>query len=334
MNMKSAIARGGAGLDGIEVREALVPEPRSGEALVRLNAATLNFRDLLFAKGLLGDAMTKQPEYVPLSCAAGEVVAVGAGVDRVAVGDRVSPTFIQDVVRGDQITGDEMLGGTADGVARQFGAFPAGALCRIPDELGDLEAAALPCAGLTAWSALFGPRPIQADEWVLLQGTGGVSVAALQWAKAAGAKVAIISSSDRKLARARALGADVTVNYCTTADWAGAVRLALGGAYVDIAVDVVGTGQLQAAASLLSRDGVVAAVGMLNGTFSWGQEIGKSIFPIAVGSRDQHEAMLAFAAKSAVRPVVDLVYDLDRLQDAFRRQENGEFFGKIGVNLS
>jgi NADPH:quinone reductase-like Zn-dependent oxidoreductase len=333
MTMKAAYGRGGAGIESFEVREVRRPSPGPGEALVRLRAATLNFRDLLFAKGLLGPDMTRQPEYVPLSCAAGEVVAVGEGVERVQAGDRVNPTFMQGLTSGDQTTAAHMLGGTADGVARNYGVFPAGSLCRIPDELGDLEAATLPCAGLTAWSAVFGPRPLKAGEWVLVQGTGGVSLAALQWAKAAGGKVVITSSSDAKLHRAKAMGADVALNYRTTPDWAAAAREALGGRGVDIVVDVVGTGQLSASASLLEEGGIIAAVGMLEGTFSWGQEIGKSIVPIAVGSRDQHEAMLAFAAEHAIRPAVDVVYDLARLQDALRHLESGRFFGKVGVNL-
>jgi NADPH:quinone reductase-like Zn-dependent oxidoreductase len=330
--MKAAFAKGGAGLEAIEIKDVPVPEPGPGEALVWLKAATLNHRDLLFSKGAL-KGMTKEPAYVPLSCAAGEVVRVGDGVDRVRPGDRVNPTFIQGVTSGDQKTSPDMLGGTADGVARQYGVFPAGSLCKIPDELGDLEAATLPCAGVTAWNALFGPRPLQPGEWVLAQGTGGVSLAALQWAKAAGAHVVITSSSDAKLSRARALGADVTVNYRTQPDWAESVRAKLGGDGIDIVVDVVGTGELAASARLLNAGGVIAAIGMLDGTFSWGQEIGKTIAPIGVGSRDQHEAMLGFAARHAIRPVVDAVYDLARLGDALRHLESGQFFGKVGVNL-
>jgi NADPH:quinone reductase-like Zn-dependent oxidoreductase len=332
MKTRTAIAKGGAGIDAVEIREADVPAPGPGEALVRLKAATLNFRDLLFAKGIL-PGLTKQPGYVPLSCAAGEVVAVGDGVDRVRPGDRVNPTFYQGLDSGDQPMTPNMLGGSADGVARNYGVFPAGSLCRIPDELGDLEAATLPCAGLTAWTAVFGPRPLQPGEWVLVQGTGGVSLAALQWAKGAGANVVVTSSSDAKLNRARAMGADVTVNYRTTPNWAEAARAKLGGEGVDIVVDVVGTGQLQASAGLLNEGGIIAAVGMLEGTFSWGQEIGKPIVAISVGSRDQHEAMLAFAARHAIRPVVDVVYDLDRVRDAMRHLESGQFFGKVGVNL-
>jgi NADPH:quinone reductase-like Zn-dependent oxidoreductase len=329
--MKTAIARPGAGIDAVTVTDAPIPVAGPGEALVRLHAATLNFRDLLFIKGIL-TGMTREPDYVPLSCATGTVVAIGAGVDRVAVGDRVNPMFFQQVTSGDAGSA-WMLGGSTDGVARQYGAFPAGSLCKVPDELGDLEAATLACAGLTAWSALFGDRPIRPGEWVLAQGTGGVSLAALQWAKAAGAKVAITSSSDAKLARAKAMGADVIVNYRTSPDWAEAVRQAIGGNHVAILIDVAGASQLEASAGLLADDGILAAIGMLDGDFSWGREIGKPIVPISVGHRDQHEAMLAFAAAHSIRPVVDIVYDLDRIQDALRHLESGAFFGKVGVNL-
>ncbi|MET0270909.1 MAG: NAD(P)-dependent alcohol dehydrogenase, partial [Sphingomonas sp.] len=197
--MQRAVAVGGDGIDGIRIETADLPVAGPGEALVRLTAATLNYRDLLFARGSLS-GLTKEPDYVPLSCGAGEVVGVGADVHRVAAGDRVSPIFALGWVDGPSPT-MEMLGGSVDGTARRYAAFPAESLVRIPDTLGDLDAATLPCAGLTAWNALFQHRPIRAGEWVLTQGTGGVSIAALQFAKAAGAKVAITSSSDAKLAR-------------------------------------------------------------------------------------------------------------------------------------
>jgi NADPH:quinone reductase-like Zn-dependent oxidoreductase len=336
--MLSAVAVGGQGIDGIEVRETAVPEPGDGEALLRLKAASLNFRDLLFVTGRLPN-MTKQPNYVPLSDACGEVVAVGKGVTRVRPGDRVQPIFALGWLEGRQPTMD-MLGGFADGTARQFACFPAESLVKVPDTLGDLEAATLTCAGLTAWNALFQPRPLQAGEWILCQGTGGVSLAALQFAKAAGACVAITSSSDAKLARARALGADITVNYRTEPDWAAAVRRKLGEAQdgrggVDIIVDVVGASQVESAAALLNPDGVIAAIGMLGSEFSWGftDVDGHPVARISVGNRDEHEAMLAFLQRHALRPVIDAVYDLTRLRDAYRHLESGRFFGKIGVNL-
>jgi NADPH:quinone reductase-like Zn-dependent oxidoreductase len=331
--MLSAVTVGGSGIEALEVRSVPVPNPAAGEALVRLKAATLNYRDLAFVTGRLPN-MTKQPDYVPLSCATGEVVAVGEGVDRVKPGDRVSPLFALGWLEGRQPT-MAMLGGFADGVARQFASFPAESLCAVPDALGDLDAATLPCAGLTAWNALFQPRPLQPGEWILCQGTGGVSLAALQFAKAAGGNVAMTSSSDAKLARARALGADVTVNYRTEPDWTTAIRRQLGGKGVDIIVDVVGASEVETNAALLNDGGVIAAIGMLGSEFSWGfvEVGGHPVARISVGNRVEHEAMLAFCARRAIRPVVDVVYDLARLQDAYRHLESAEFFGKIGVNL-
>jgi NADPH:quinone reductase-like Zn-dependent oxidoreductase len=226
-----------------------------------------------------------------------------------------------------------MLGGPVDGVARNYAVFDAESLCLIPDAIGELEAATLPCAGLTAWTAVFGARPAKAGEWVLVQGTGGVALAALQWAKAAGANIIITSSSDAKLNRARALGADITINYRTTPDWAGAARAALGGKGVDIVVDVVGEAEIENCARAVADGGIISAVGQLRGGRSWGKEVGKPVIPVIVGNREQHEAMLAFCAKHRIRPMVDVVYDLDRLAEAMRLLESGGFFGKIAINL-
>ena len=212
--------------------------------------------------------------------------------------------------------------------------FPVDGLCLLPDELGDLEAATLPCAGLTAWSALFGQRPLQAGEWIATHGTGGVSMAAVQWAKTAGANVVITSSSDAKLKRARCYGADITINYRSESDWAAAARRQLGGKGVDIVVDNAGGTQLQASGQLLNDGGLIAAIGMLDGEFSRGKDPGgKQMVAITVGNRDQHEAMLAFAARHRIHPVIDVVYDLSRLGAAMRHHESGRFFGKVGVNL-
>lgn len=329
--MRSVSAKAGAGIEGLSFHEVTVPAPGPGEVLVELRTATINFRDLLILRGMLPGA--KEPEYVPLSDAAGVAVSVGSDVERAKLGDRVNPLFAQGWLTGPIPTG-AMLGGPVDGVARQFAVFDAQGLCVIPDQLGDLEAATLPCAGLTAWSALFGPRPVQPGDWILLQGTGGVSLAALQWAKAAGANVVITSSSDAKLRRAQSLGADIAINYRTTADWAAAARDAVGANGVDIVVDVVGESQLDACARTLGENGVIAAVGQLMGAASWGKDVGKPVFPIAIGNRDQHDAMLAFCVRHAIRPVVDAVYELPRLSDALRLMESGSAFGKIAINLA
>jgi NADPH:quinone reductase-like Zn-dependent oxidoreductase len=330
--MKVARVRGGAGIDAMTVTQEAIPEAGAGEALVRLTAATLNFRDLIMVKGLI-PGIWKEPELIPLSCSAGEVVAVGSGVTRVKVGDRVTPIFAQGWLSGTQST-PTMLGGSVDGVARQYACFDAESLCHLPDEMGDFDGATLACAALTAWSALTQYRAIQPGEWVLAHGTGGVSIAALQLAKAMGAQVALTSSSDTKLHRARALGADVTVNYRSHPDWAGALRAALGSAQIANVIDTVGAVQFDDNASLLLPDGQISAIGMLGSDFSWSrQNPGISLAPISVGNRDQHEAMTAFMVRHRIRPVVDVVYDLTRIQDAYRHLESGKFFGKIGLCL-
>ena len=329
---KVARVLSGKGIETLTVTDAPIPEPGPGEALVRLHAATLNFRDLIMAKGLI-PGIAKEPDLVPLSCGAGEVVGVGSGVTRVKVGDRVTPIFTLGNIRGEQ-TSYEMLGGSVDGVARQYAVFPAESLVLNPDELGDLEAATLTCAALTSWSALTAFRPTQKGEWILAHGTGGCSIAALQFAKAMGCQVAITSSSDRKLNRAKSLGADVTINYKTTPNWADAVRRAIGGNKVANVVDTVGAVQFDDNASLLADGGQLSAIGMLGSDFSWTRQNPEvKLAPISVGNRDQHEAMIAFIALHRIKPVVDVVYDLDRIQDAYRCAEANQFFGKVGVNL-
>ncbi len=330
--MKQAVLQSGKGIETIAIREVAVPQPGPGEALVRLHAATLNFRDIIMAKGLI-PGIAKEPELVPLSCAAGVVESVGDGVTRVRPGDRVSPLFAIGWLSGPQGTAT-MLGGSIDGVARQYAVYPAESLVHNPDELGDLEAATLACAALTSWSALTAFRPTAAGEWILAHGTGGVSIAALQFAKAMGVNVIITSSSDAKLARAKSYGADVTINYRTTPGWADAIRDAIGGAKVANVIDTVGATQFDDNASLLVDGGQISAIGMLGSAFSWTrQDAGVNLAPVGVGNRDQHEAMLRLIVEHRIRPVVDVVYDLDRIQDAYRTLESGSFFGKVGVSL-
>lgn len=330
--MKQARVLTGKGIDAILVEDVAIPRPGSGEALVRLKAATLNFRDLIVAKGLI-PYIGREPDGVPCSCSAGEVVAVGDGVTRVAIGQRVIPIFSPGWIDGPSPTKD-MLGGSADGVARQYGVFPAESLSAIPDELGDLEAATLTCAALTAWAALTQFRTTAPGDWILAHGTGGVSIAALQFAKAMNAQVIVTSSSDAKLARARALGADMTVNYRTSTDWAAEIRSAIGDCAVANVIDTVGATQFDDNVSLLAKGGQLSAIGMLGSDFSWGREAeGVSVKPIAVGNRTQHEAMTAFIVAHRIRPIVDAVYDLERIRDAYRHLESGRFFGKVGLNL-
>lgn len=331
--MKQASVASGKGVDTISVREVPVPRPGPGQALIRIRAATLNFRDLIVAKGLI-PGLGKEPEVVPLSCCAAEVVEVAEDVGRVRAGERVVPIFAPFWLTGAE-PDPRMLGGPIDGVARQYAVFDAEALCPLPDELGDLEGATLACAALTAWSALTAFRPTGEGDWVLAHGTGGVSIAALQLAKAMGAKVAITSSSDAKLARAASHGADLCINYKATPDWAAEIRRALGDRAVANVVDTVGAVQFDDNVSLLREGGQLSAIGMLGSDFSWSRmgEAGVNLAPIGVGNREQHEAMTRFIVAHRIRPVVDVVYDIERLADAYRHLESGAFFGKVGVNL-
>lgn len=330
--MKQARLESGKGIDAITITDAPIPEPGPGEALVRIKAATLNFRDIIMAKALI-PGIAKEPDLVPLSCSAGEVVSIGDGVNRVAPGDRVTPIFTLGWISGEQNSYD-MLGGSVDGVARQYAVFPADSLAHLPDQLGDLEGATLTCAALTSWSALTAFRPTQAGEWILAHGTGGVSIAALQLAKAMGAKVAITSSSDAKLARARSYGADLTVNYKSNPNWVDAIRDGVGGNTIANVIDTVGAVQFEDNASLLIEGGQLSAIGMLGSDFSWTkQDPSVNLAPIAVGNRDQHDAMTDFIVQHDIKPVVDVVYDLDRIQDAYRHLESGQFFGKVAINL-
>lgn len=332
MTMKQARLNSGQGIETIVIEDAPVPRPGPGEALIRITAATLNFRDLIIARGLI-PGLGKQPHVIPLSCASGVVEAVGDGVTRVAAGDRVTPIFAPHWLSGD-VPDSRMLGGPIDGVARQYAVFDAQSLCRLPDELGDLEGATLPCAGLTAWSALTAFRPTAPGDWILAHGTGGVSIAALQFAKALGARVAITSSSNAKLARAASLGADVCVNYIERPDWAAAVRDGVAGARIANVIDTVGAVQFDDNVALLTSDGQISAIGMLGSDFSWtlGDAQGR-LAPISVGNRNQHEAMVAFIVAHRIKPVVDVVYDLDHLKDAYRHLQSGSFFGKVAVSL-
>jgi len=329
---RRVLATPGGGIESIRIEAFEPPAPGPGEALVRMRTASLNYRDLLGLRGYLPD-MKGRDAYVPLSCGCGEVVAVGEGVERVASGMRVSPIFALGWISGGfETLTSAHVGGPVDGTAASMAVFPAESLVVIPDMLGDLEAATLTCAGATAWSALTLVRPIHAGDLVVLQGTGGVSIATLQFAKAFGAQVAITSSSDAKLSRARSLGADICVNYTREPDWAAAIRREAGRGG-DLLVDVVGAKELDQSVAALDDDGVIAAVGLLSGDSSRMSKTARPIAPVMTGNRDTFEAMLRGIEVNAIHPVVDKVYPLDGLADALNELEHGNFFGKIALEI-
>jgi len=280
--------------------------------------------------------MKQKAGYVPLSCGCGVVAAVGAGVTRFTVGQRVTPTFFRNWVDGERPDSAVALGGDIDGTARAYGCFAEQGLVLAPETLNDLEAATLPCAALTAWRALFVARTTLPGDVVLLQGTGGVSIAALQLAKAAGATVIITSSSDAKLRRARALGADGLINYRNTPAWGKEARRLTGGRGVDTVLDVVGAdplAQIQTQAAL-GPHGMIAAIGLLTGKPLWTlSEPPARTVRIYVGSRSSFEAMNRAIDARGIRPVIDRVYPLAQLGRALDALRNGQIFGKVAIQF-
>ncbi len=316
------------GVAGLVQSERPQPEPAHGEVLVRMRATSLNYRDLAVARGAYGRGV-RYP-LIPLSDGAGEVVALGPGATRWHVGERVAAIFMQGWISGrvDQEKANTALGGALEGVLAEYRVFREEGLVAIPHHLSYEEGATLPCAGVTAWRALDGLRP---GETVLVQGTGGVSLFALQFAKMAGARVIATSSSDAKLERARALGADVLVNYKTTPDWE---KPASG---VDRIVEVGGAGTLAKSLKAVRMGGTVVLIGVLTGKGEVDPQpvLMKSIClqGIYVGSREMFEDMNRAVTQAAMKPVIDRVFPFDEAPAAYRLLESGGHFGKIVIGV-
>jgi NADPH:quinone reductase-like Zn-dependent oxidoreductase len=323
----------------LALREVAAPVPQRGEVAVRVRAASLNRRDLMMVEGRYGRGGA-QPDSVPLSDGAGEVIAVGAGVTRFKVGDRVAGIFFEDWLDGSPTAASlaTARGGNAGGMLSEVVVTDADGLVRIPDHLTYEEAATLPCAGLTAWVGLFKRGQLAAGDYVLLEGTGGVSVFGLQLAAAAGAKPIITSSSDAKLARARELGAFGTVNYRANPEWQNEVRALTGGAGVDQVLEVGGQDTLPRALQALAFGGHVAIIGGLSG-FASDVPVGTlmglnaTASGIYVGSRADFEALNAFLAEHKIKPIVDKVFELTEAPAAFAAMDSGDFFGKVVIRL-
>ncbi|HEX6999882.1 MAG TPA: NAD(P)-dependent alcohol dehydrogenase [Gammaproteobacteria bacterium] len=323
----------------LELRQVARPTAGPGQVLVRVRAASLNRRDLLMLNaryGRGGDASGG----IPLSDGAGEVIAVGPGVTRFSVGDRVAGIFFEQWIDGDR-SADALAsarGGNAGGMLSEVVVSDERSLVEIPGYLTFEEAATLPCAGLTAWVGLFKHGGLEAGDYVLLEGTGGVSTFGLLFAAAAGAKPIITSSSDEKLEQARALGAFGTVNYRTNPDWQHTVRELTGGHGVDHVLEVGGEDTLPKALEALAYDGHVALIGGLSG---FGASIpagalmglGARVTGIYVGSRADFEAMNRFLAEHEVHPVIGQVFDFEDAPQAFALMDHGSFLGKIVIRL-
>lgn len=325
------------GLDALKVADAPDPKPGHGEVLVRMRAVSLNYRDLLMVNGMYSrGSATASGAITPFSDGCGIVEAIGPGVTRVAVGDRVSTLFFQNWTGGgpnlEKLSSS--LGFPIPGAGRELAVFSQEGVSKVPDFLTDQQVATLPCAALTAWRALFEDARLEPGDTVLLQGTGGVSIFGLQFAKAAGYRTIITSSSDEKLERARALGADHLINYKEAPDWAKAAREITGGVGVDFIMEVGGAGTIQQSLRAVRIGGHIAVIGVVAGA---GEGVNPAVLisnnarlqGLSVGSREMFEAMCRAISLHQIEPVVDKVFPWTDAPAAFRAMQGGEHFGKI-----
>ncbi len=327
----------GGEIDGIVLREQDRPEPGPGEVVVRVRAMSLNRRDLSIVRGIY--PLPARPDVIPLSDGAGEIVAVGSGVRRFALGDRVASTYFPRW-RDGRLDADvvDQPGCTLDGLLAEYAAFDEQALVRIPPHLSFAEAATLPCAALTAWSAVTEGRPVLPGETVLTLGTGGVALFALQFAKAGGARVIATTSSEAKAGRLRALGADEVVNYRAMPDWDRAVRALTAGRGVDKIVETGGADTLERSlrvGAYGSEIALVTAVGLRRTTVEIdGPLLAGSLVTLRrlfVGSRAAFEAMNRALDLHRIRPVIDRAFAFSEAKEAYRYFAEGTHMGKVVI---
>jgi len=322
----------------LELTDAAVRLPGDHEVLIRVRATSLNRRDVFVMKGQY--PVGSRDSIVPLSDGAGEIVATGHGVTRFRVGDRVAGIFFQNWLSGrpPEKVASGALGGSLDGMLTQYATLNEQGVVHLPKSLSFEEGATLPCVGVTAWNGLFTRGRIQPGDYVLLEGTGGVSTFGLQLALAAGAKPIITSSSDAKLERAKALGAFGTINYKTTPDWEKQVLALTGGVGAHEVLEVGGKDTLPHALASVAPGGDIALIGGLGG---FGGNIpalqlldrNVNVSGIYVGSRENFEALNAFIDKHQVKPVIDKVFDFKEAPAAYELMESDQFLGKIVIRL-
>ncbi|WP_157244975.1 zinc-dependent alcohol dehydrogenase family protein [Nonomuraea typhae] len=333
--MRSYHLDSGAGIDGLAIRRHDDPVPGPGQVLVAVHATSLSYRELMVARG--DYVLPVKPDVVPVSDGAGEVVAAGPGVTGTRVGDRVTATLFptwQDGPFGLQHLAQR--GGSLDGMLTELAVLDEDSLVPIPDHLSYAEAATLPCAAVTAWNALTGDgEGLRAGQTVLVQGSGGVSLFALQFAKALGARVIATTSSPAKAARLTELGADAVIDYRATPDWAAEVRRLTEGRGADRVIDVAGL--LEQSLKAVAVAGHVACVGFVSDTappldprtlFA----SGATVRAVAVGSRAQFLAMNRTIEAHRLRPVIDRVFPFDQAQDAYRYYASGGALGKVVIS--
>jgi NADPH:quinone reductase-like Zn-dependent oxidoreductase len=332
--MKAIELQNAFGIDNLNVVDRPEPRPGFGQVMIRMTAWSLNYRDLMVVKGQYNPKI-KFP-IVPLSDGAGEVAALGEGCTRFKVGDRVAGCFMPGWIDGEltEAKGRSALGGGGPGMLAEYVTLPEDGLVTTPKHLRDEEAAALPCAAVTAWHALVSAGEVKAGDTVLTQGTGGVSLFAVQFARLLGARVIATSGSDEKLSRVLQLGASDGINYKTTPEW-GARARELTGFGVDHVVEVGGAGTLAESLRAVRTGGTISLIGVLSGV---GQVNplpilmkGVRVQGIYVGSREMFEAMNRAVSLHKMTPVIDRVFEFTEIRAALRHLESGAHFGKVCV---
>jgi len=325
------VAKGSTGFDGLKRGERERPTAGPRQVLVRMRAASLNFRDLAIIAGKYFRGPLTE-DTIPLSDGAGEVAALGAGVTQFAVGERVVATFTQG-------NPPAALGFPLDGTLTEYAVLPADGLLRIPAHMSFEEAATLPCAGVTVWNALMhGPKSLRPGETVLALGTGGVAIFALQLGKMTGARVIITSSSDAKLERARALGADHCINYKTTPDWEKTVLDLTDGQGADHVIDTGGVGTLPRSYVAVGSGGTVSVIGVMTrpeGDLSPYPLMtkGAMVRGIFVGTREHFDGLMKAAAVNRLHPIVDKTFDFDAAPEAYKYLKSAQHFGKVVIKI-
>ena len=313
------------------------PKPGPGQVVVKMTASSLNYRDLVVPLRGYGSHTGTLP-LIPVSDGVGVVTEVGPGVRRVVVGDRVCPTYFQRWVSGEpdleRLT--QSLGGPIDGTMTDYMCLSEEGVSKVPAHLSDLEAATLPCAALTAWSALVTTSNVRPGDHVLVQGCGGVALFAVAFAKMLGAQVTVITSSDERIQRVTQLGADATINYRTTPEWAKATREITGGRGYDLILELGGEKTLPQSLRCIRPGGTVAMIGILSGSAmatSLGLIITRQVRlqGVTVGHRDGFEAMLRAIDQHQLKPVVDRVFAFVELKQAMAYLQSGAQFGKVCV---
>ena len=336
--MKAFAIEGQFGLENLKLVERPDPSPGPGQVLVKMRAASLNFRDLLTVRGHYNP---RQPlPLIPCSDGVGEVVEVGAGVESLSAGDTVATVFAQGWLEGapDRQKMKTTLGGPLDGTLCGLMCLDARGVVPVPAHLSDEEGATLTCAGVTAWSATVEHGGLRPGQTVLIQGTGGVSIFALQFAKLLGARAIVTSSSDAKLERARALGADVCINYVENPQWGRAAAKAAGGDGVDLVVEVGGAGTMGQSLKAVKPGGRISLIGVLAGGVTKLNVIpilmqAIRVQGILVGSRQTFLEMNSAISDHKLKPVVDRVFSFEEAPEALAWMAEGRHFGKISLRF-